>query len=65
MTTKPEMYVHRTAQGFVELRQTRYRDRLAAGKEHPHDVCAVARDIGELRSMCEKHWPDTDWSADE
>jgi len=44
------------------LRQTRYREQLLRGEEHPHDVCAMARSIEELRAMCEKHWPDADYS---
>lgn len=56
------MYVKQEDNGFVTLRQTRYADRLAKGKEHPHDVCAVARNVEELKNMCEKHWPDVDYA---
>jgi hypothetical protein len=50
------MYVVKVG-SLYELRQTRYAQNLANGKEHPHDVCAVARSIEEMRSMVDKHWP--------
>ena len=52
-----EMYVCK-ANNFYELRQERYR-----GKNHPHDVCAVARSVEEMHEMADKHWPDIDYSA--
>jgi hypothetical protein len=58
----PDMYVAKE-DGMVVLRQSRFRDQLSAGKEHPHDVCAVARDVAEMHSMVDKHWPDADYSA--
>jgi hypothetical protein len=64
MTDKPSMYTHLEVDGFWTMRQERYRANLAAGREHPHDVCAIARSLEELRSMCEKHWPDADYSGD-
>lgn len=48
---------------LYEMRQVRYRDSLALGREHPHDLCAAARSIEEMRSMVDKWWPDTDYSA--
>ena len=46
--------------GMYELRQTRF---LGRASEHPHDVCAVARTIPELRDMVEKYLKGpTDWS---
>jgi hypothetical protein len=44
-------YLTRTASSLVELRQQRYRAQLEAGREHPHDVCAVARSKTEMRAM--------------
>ncbi|KWU26380.1 hypothetical protein [Burkholderia cenocepacia] len=58
----PEMYVVREDRLLV-LRQTRYIHQLRAGNEHPHDVCAYARDVAEMHSMIDKHWPDADFSA--
>lgn len=49
--------------GFYVLRQTRFRAQLQAGDEHPHDVCAYARSIEEMRSMIDTHFPNTDYSA--
>lgn len=57
------MYVHEEPDGTFTLRQIRYRKRLAAGKEHPHDICAVARSRAELKAMCAKHWPNVDYGA--
>ena len=41
-STPPTYYAHRATQGHFELRQARYRERFTAGREHKHDVCAVA-----------------------
>lgn len=60
--TAATMYARRSASGFVELRQTRYRAKLEAGKDHPHDVCALAASVEELRAMTAVHWPDADFS---
>lgn len=57
-----EMYVIQKG-SMLELRQTRFREQLNAGIEHPHDVCAVARSVEEMRGMVDKHWPDIDYSA--
>ena len=55
------MYVRKERDGFYTLRQERYRDALASGNEHPHDVCAIAHSTDELRDMCAKYWPDVDY----
>jgi hypothetical protein len=52
-----KMYVKKCAGGLYELRQQRFRDR-----NHPHDVCAVARSVEEMHSMVDKLWPDIDYS---
>lgn len=60
MTKTPydgKMYVKQEPDGMWTLRQERFRTRLEAGKEHPHDVCGVARSYDELRDMMAKHWP--------
>ena len=66
-------YLTQDDKGFVSLRQTRYRAQYLNGDEHPHDVCAVARDKPEMRGMAERckidsvdwdslyDWRDTDW----
>lgn len=59
----PGMYARREPNGSYTLRQDRYRDRLARGKEHPHDVCAVATSLKGLREMCDPHWPDADYQG--
>jgi hypothetical protein len=43
-------YVTKEKNLFV-LRQTRYAKQLAAGKEHPHDVCAYATKLAEMQDM--------------
>lgn len=45
-----EYYVEH-AGNLVHLRQTRFKAQFDAGSEHPHDVCAVARNVEELRNM--------------
>lgn len=57
------MYVVKSARGMLELRQERFREQLKNGKEHPHDVCAIAHNVEEMRSMADEHWPDIDYSA--
>jgi hypothetical protein len=51
------MYIKQESNGMWTLRQERFLSLLEKGKEHPHDVCAIARDYEELKAMCEKHWP--------
>lgn len=58
-----DMYARKESRGLWALRQTRYKKHLAQGKEHPHDVCAIATSPSQLIEMCEKHWPDADYSA--
>jgi hypothetical protein len=41
-----KMYVIRTNNGLLELRQYRF-----AGQSHPHDVCAIAHDVTEMQAM--------------
>lgn len=48
-------YVERSASGLLELRQERFRLQRALGKNHPHDVCAVARTVEEMRGMVERN----------
>lgn len=55
------MYARREGARHFTLRQTRYRALLEFGNEHPHDVCAVACSLDQLRAMCEKHWPDASY----
>ena len=38
---------------MIELRQERFRNLYEEGDEHPHDVCALARDLDELKGMIE------------
>ena len=44
-------YVTVNSRGFHKLRQTRFKELRA---EHPHDVCAVAWTLDELRGMIER-----------
>ena len=62
--SEAEMYVHEEPNGFVSLRQTRFRDALKAGREHPHDVRAMATDRPGLASLCKPHWPDVDYGIE-
>jgi hypothetical protein len=50
MTKKSTYYVTNN-NGLFELRKTRFKGRK---KEHPHDVCAVARSRAEINSMRKK-----------
>lgn len=54
-------YAREDGAGMWELRQTRYRARLESGREHPHDVCAVARSKDELREISAKLDGPIDW----
>jgi hypothetical protein len=52
-------YVTLGGNGLYELRQERFR-----GKDHPHDLCAVARSVEEMREMVAMHFTGpVDWSA--
>ncbi len=54
-------YVVRAAHNMLELRQTRF---AKLDSEHPHDVCAVARNEQELREMVEKYLTGSvDWNT--
>jgi hypothetical protein len=45
--------------GMLELRQTRFKETFYdKGLNHPHDVCAVARNVDELKGMVQ-HWPNS------
>lgn len=58
-----QMYVTKSKSCYLlELRQVRYKATYQAGKEHPHDLCAIAHDVAEMHSMIDKHWPDADYS---
>ena len=56
----PPMYVAKY-HGIYALRQTRYKEMLERGCAHPHDICAIARTLDELRNMCEALYPDTEF----
>jgi hypothetical protein len=60
-----EMYAKKEKNGFWVLRQRRFQKALEEGKEHPHDVCAVARTLDELRGMCVGLWPDAEYPKSE
>lgn len=49
--------------GMFVLRQERFAEMHAKGVDHPHDVCAYARSVEQMREMCDSHWPgDIDYS---
>ena len=54
-------YVRKEGDLYV-LRQPRYKVLLLAGKEHPHDVCAIGRTEYEIRRMAEMLKGATDYS---
>ena len=47
----PEYYVSKSSEGFYELKQTRFKHL----RSHPHDVCAVAWTIDDLKAMADKY----------
>ena len=49
---KTTYYVKRSSHSLLELRQTRFK---ALSTEHPHDVCAIARNREELQGMYDKY----------
>lgn len=65
MSNVTDMYVRQEPDGSWTLRQVRYRSALLEGKEHPHDVCAVAMAPSEIIGMCKEYWPNADYSAAE
>lgn len=60
-------YVSRSAGPVVvlELRQERFREQRRDGGEHPHDVCAVGRDVAELRETVRLLGPEAVQAVDE
>ncbi len=58
----PSMYATKEGGMFV-LRQARFKEQLAAGREHPHDVCVVAPTLASLRTMTETTGFEADFSA--
>ncbi len=57
-----EMYVTKE-DNLYYLRQTRFKQLLERGQEHPHDVCVVATSVVQMHEMADKHWPSIDYSA--
>lgn len=51
------MYVRQEG-GMLVLRQTRFAERLANGMEHPHDSCAFAHSLEQMREMVDHLYPD-------
>jgi hypothetical protein len=49
-----KMYV-RWENGMLVLRQTRFSNEVI---EHPHDVCAYAHSVEEMRRMVDHLYPD-------
>lgn len=59
-------YAYKTPSGDYELRQTRYKVFFEPdnGREHPHDVCAVAATVDGLKGMASRHLTgEIDWSG--
>lgn len=62
-------YAYKTPTGLFELRQCRYKALFDPdeGGEHPHDVCAMAATLGQLKSIVERHFIGgqgaVDWSG--
>ena len=52
-----KMYV-RQENGMLVLRQTRFAEKLANGIDHPHDICAIAHNVEEMRGMVDHLYPD-------
>jgi hypothetical protein len=57
-----DVYARKDKEGIYSLRQRRYEAQLLAGNEHPHDMCAMAGSAQHLKNMCDKYWPDADYS---
>jgi hypothetical protein len=55
------MYARREGTRHFTMHQVRYRPQLEFGNEHPHDTCAVACSLDQLRAMCAGIWPDADY----
>lgn len=56
-------YVAQTGDDRFDLRQTRYKAQLEAGKEHPNDLMAVGFTADGMREILSKWFADTDTSA--
>jgi hypothetical protein len=56
-----DYYVIKGKSGLLELRQERFRNT----PNHPHDVCALARDVEEMKDMVARNLPawEVDYSA--
>lgn len=50
-------YVQKVGEDRYNIRQERYRAKLAAGKEHPHDVMAAHFTAQGIRELEAKHFP--------
>lgn len=61
--TATEYYVVKNSDGLLELRQTRFKKSFYdKGLNHSHDICAVARDVDEMKAYF-KHWGGTTLSG--
>lgn len=56
-------YVAKTGDDRFDLRQTRYKEQLEAGREHPHDLMATGFTADGMREILAKWFADTDASA--
>lgn len=46
-----------------DMRQERYREHFEAGREHPHDLCAVGLTAAQMRELVQHHGFDVDTKA--
>lgn len=53
------MYVIKEGNFYV-MRQKRFK---GLNPEHPHDACAYAVSVQQMHEMCDKYWPNADYSA--
>lgn len=57
-------YVVKTGDDRFDLRQSRFKDQLAAGNEHPHDLMASGFDREGMNKVIDQYFlRDTDASA--
>ena len=56
-------YAVKVGNDRYDLRQDRYREMFAAGKEHKHDLMAVGFTGEALREICTQYGFDADLSA--
>ncbi len=61
--TRATYYVVCAGPDRFDLRQTRYRSLLEAGREHPHDLMAAGFTAEGMREILAKWFSDTDSSA--